>query len=301
MDGEEFIEYFHNNKNDFDLEKNKKNKLKNQIFIIEKVIKKKINDSNQLYYTNEKFNNDSEKTNNFSQENTTEDIIDDIKKIINEPNQFEKICGSKGRRKKGENSFRYKTKNSKDNIFRKIKVHFFRYLTNFLNNAIKSYFGVPKYIFRKLNNNIIVETSVEFNREIFNSTIEVIYSQDISDKYINCEKDCNKQLINKLKSIKEFQTIFQLGIKQMYQYYINPKCEQIIDKLIGISENIESFSTFLTNEKKLTEKNNINEKSFMLEDYYNNLEVMGKRLYEYLNNLKSRQLRKNDKKRTLII
>ena len=86
----------------------------------------------------------------------------------------------------------------------------------------------------------------------------------------------------------------------MYNYYINPKCEIIINKLIGNSENIESFNNFMMNEKELTEKNNYNEKSFKIEDYYENLEKMGRKLYEYLGCLKSRPLKNKNKNRILL-
>jgi len=305
MNNQEFIEYFHKYYNYFPCENDEKKEEKNKIFLIEKKNNKKkkyFETNNKLFIKDvKKYDNDLDKTCNSSNGNYNEDNLENINIIIKEnPNKNENNIKSKGRRKKGENSIRKKTKNSKDNIFRKIKVHFFRFLTKFLNNAIISYYGVPLYIFRKLNNNIIVDTSVEFNKKIFNSTIKVIYSQEISDKYNNCDKNSNKLLIKKLESIKEFQSIFSLKIKQMYNYYINPKCDKIIYKLIGNSDNIETFDNFVINEKKLTEINNINEKSFKFEDYYKNLEKMGKELYDYLEKLKSRPLRNNNKKRILI-
>ena len=307
MINHEFIEYFHKYNNNFDCIINKKNIEKNKIFLIEKINinykNENLDTNDQLFLKSAKINeNELEKTSNSSNGNLNEDNLDDINMIIKEnPNKNEKNIKIKGRRKKGENSIRKKTKNSKDNIFRKIKVHFFRFLTKFLNNAIISYFGVPLYIFRKLNNNIIVDTSVEFNKKIFiNSTIKKIYSQEISGKYNNCDKNSNKKLIEKLEKIDEFQKIFNLTIKQMYNYYINPKCEIIINKLIGNSENIESFNNFMINEKELTEKNNYNEKSFKIEDYYENLEKMGRKLYEYLGCLKSRPLRNKNKNRILL-
>lgn len=306
MINHEFIEYFHKYNNNFDNILNKMNKEKNNIFLIEKIKNNYKNENldtnDQLFLKNAKINeNELEKTSNSSNGNLNEENLDDINMIIKEnPNKNEKNIKIKGRRKKGENSIRKKTKNSKDNIFRKIKVHFFRFLTKFLNNAIVSYYGVPLYIFRKLNNNIIVDTSVEFNKKIFNSTIKIIYSQEISGKYNNCDKNSNKTLIEKLEKINEFQKIFNLSIKQMYNYYINPKCEIIINKLIGNPDNIESFNNFLINEKKLTEINNYNEKSFKIEDYYENLEKMGRKLYEYLGCLKGRPLRNNNKNRILL-
>ena len=305
MNNQEFIEYFHKYDNNFGCPSEEKNNEINKIFSIEKINNKKkkyFDANNKLFIKGVKiFDYELDKTCNSSNGNYNEDNLENINIIIKEnPNKNEKNIKSKGRRKKGENSIRKKTKNSKDNIFRKIKVHFFRFLTKFLNNAIISYYGAPFYIFRKLNNDIIVDTSVEFNKQIFNSTIKVIYSQKISEKYNNCDKNSNKILIEKLESIKEFQLIFNLKIKQMYNYYINPNCDKIINKLIGNSDNIESFDKFVINEKLLTEKNNINEKSFKFEDYYKNLEKMGKELYDYLDKLKSRPLRNNNKKRILI-
>ena len=65
------------------------------------------------------------------------------KKIL----ETSKFLKTKGRHVKFSKEFRIKTKNNPDNIFRKIKVHFFKFLFKFLNLSIKSKFGFQKYKF----------------------------------------------------------------------------------------------------------------------------------------------------------
>ena len=224
--------------------------------------------------------------------------------IINGPNTSKKIFPYKkaeifnfnnkkiGRRKKLSQEFRLKTKNNPDNIFRKIKVHFFNFILKFLNLSIKSYFGFQKYQFLKLNQNIIKDSSIKFNKKLFSSNLFELNLYNISNKYANKEMFSNKILMDKLIKIDSaFLTIFELKLTTLYNYYISENCKKIIKKLIGLNEGIISFNEFIENE---IQKNEVNSNNIFVDnnEYIENVKNIGYNFFNFMNNIKERKIRK---------
>ena len=237
---------------------------------------------------------------NSNQNNNQELIIPKInnqnKSLIIKPNyqilQSSKFRKKKGRHVKFSKEFRIKTKNNPDNIFRKIKVHFFNFLFKFLNLSIKSYFGFQKYKFLKLNQNIIKDISINLNKKLFSCTLYELNCYNISNRYTNKHIFSNKMLMDKLFKIEtNFMTIFNLKLTTLYEYYINEDCENIVKKLIGLNEGIISFRQFIENENQKSEENSNNifvDKN----EYIENIKNIGYNLFNYMNNIKERKLRK---------
>jgi hypothetical protein len=94
-------------------------------------------------------------------------------------------------------------KNSPDNIIRKIKSKLFSAILLFLNISIKG-----KYRLYKLKQEIIKDIGIKNNRELLNCKLKVIFSNEISSKYINYGADNNKIVIEKIyKDNKDLKTI----------------------------------------------------------------------------------------------
>ena len=87
----------------------------------------------------------------------------------------------RGRKRKGESGKGKHSKKEKDNIIRKIKVHFFRYVKETLNKAIKD----KRHKFKNVPYYIISKSSKEFNTDLMNLTIKEIYEESFQyvDKY----------------------------------------------------------------------------------------------------------------------
>ena len=224
--------------------------------------------------------------------------------IINGPNASMKIFPNKkieifnlknkkiGRHKKFSQEFRLKTKNNPDNIFRKIKVHFFNFILKFLNLSIKSYFGFQKYKFLKLNQNVIKDSSIKFNKKIFSSNLFELNLFNISNKYANKNMFSNKFLMDKLIEIdSSFLTIFEIKLTILYSYYIDENCKKIIKNLIGLNEGIISFNEFIENEIK---KNEVKNNKIFVDnnEYIENVKKIGYNFFNFMNNIKERKIRK---------
>ena len=224
--------------------------------------------------------------------------------IINGPNASMKIFPNKkieifnlknkkiGRHKKFSQEFRLKTKNNPDNIFRKIKVHFFNFILKFLNLSIKSYFGFQKYKFLKLNQNVIKDSSIRFNKKIFSSNLFELNLFNISNKYANKNMFSNKILMDKLIEIdSSFLTIFEIKLTILYSYYIDENCKNIIKNLIGLNEGIISFNEFIENE---IQKNEVDSNNIFVDnnEYIENVKKIGYNFFNFMNNIKERKIRK---------
>jgi hypothetical protein len=202
-----------------------------------------------------------------------------------------KFLKKKGRHVKFSQKFRIKTKDNPDNIFRKIKVHFFKFLFKFLNLSIKSHFGFQKYKFLKLNQNIIKDISINLNKKLFSCTLYELNCYNISNRYSNKQIFANKILMDKLFKINpNFKNLFEKKLTTLYEYYINEDCENIVKKLIGLNEGIISFRRFIENENQKSEESN----NLFVDnnEYIENIKKIGYNLFNYMNNIKERKLRK---------
>ena len=210
------------------------------------------------------FNN--QKENNFSDED--EDIIDvnNIKPLIT-PNKsnLTKMKRGKGRRLKNSNEFCKKSKDSNENICKKIKTHFLKYLICLVNNLIFDYFKEKRYVFRKLNNTLSKST-IKFNKELFEKPIREILIQNISSKFKTINKNINEQILLKLENIYYFKIFFSFELKYIYYLYIYEN-NDIYKEF--------NFQNLLENERKLCNKNNTNDININIENYLKKFEEIG--------------------------
>ena len=109
------------------------------------------------------------------------------------------------------------SKYSHDNILRKIKVWFQRFLIHFSNQLILNIYGMQKFKIRKLNGMITQNVTLSFNRELINKTIAEILSNNTSVKYNSVLHEQNKKNIFKLSSKPIFNQFFKMSYKEVYQ------------------------------------------------------------------------------------
>ena len=104
---------------------------------------------------------------NYSSEDEGIIDINNIEPLISANNKnLTKMKRGKGRRVKNSKEFCLKSKDSNENICKKIKTHFLKYLIYLVNNLIFDYFKEKKFVFRKLNNSLS-KSSIQYNKELF--------------------------------------------------------------------------------------------------------------------------------------
>ena len=208
----------------------------------------------------------NQKENNFSSEDEGIIDINNIEPLISANNKnLTKMKKGKGRRVKNSKEFCLKSKDSNENICKKIKTHFLKYLIYLVNNLIFDYFKEKKFVFRKLNNSLS-KSSIQYNKELFEKPIREILSQDISSKFKTINKNINLQIIKKLENIDSFKIFFSFELKYIYSLYINNN-NSIYKEF--------NFQNLLENERKLCYKNNINDLNFNIDNYLKKFEEIG--------------------------
>ena len=203
---------------------------------------------------------------NYSSEDEGIIDINNIEPLISANNKnLTKMKRGKGRRVKNSKEFCLKSKDSNENICKKIKTHFLKYLIYLVNNLIFDYFKEKKFVFRKLNNSLS-KSSIQYNKELFEKPIREILSQDISSKFKTINKNINLQIIKKLENIDSFKKFFSFELKYIYSLYINNN-NSIYKEF--------NFQNLLENERKLCYKNNINDLNFNIDNYLKKFEEIG--------------------------
>ena len=129
---------------------------------------------------------------------------------------------------------------SNDNVKRKLKALFHKYIINLLNYLIQKRFKHTKMKFVYLNSKITKDIGIEFNRSLLNQKIKDIIV-NVSKKYN--DKEHNKKCIKYIESQndnEEIIKILNMTYKDLYeQYYLNS------------NENNSLNNSFVEHKKKL--------------------------------------------------
>ena len=159
---------------------------------------------------------------------------------------------------------------SNDNIRRKIKALFHKYIISLLNDRLKQKFPQLKKKFVKMNKRITVDIRIEYNRNLIDKNIKDIII-DVSNKYNNqsINKNCIK-IIEKQKDNEDIINILDMKYKDLYinRYLKSTKDDipknsfeehketllkqygkEYLDLFIQNAENIIKFFTFGKNRK----------------------------------------------------
>ena len=164
----------------------------------------------------------------------------------------------KGRKKRTDKSERNHTKNSDDNIIRKIKVHIFKYAIEIMNNNIpKDY---PKI--KKLSYNEINVLQIQKNRAMFSKSLGEIFTEiNMSPKFkdVKYKDDNNKKLIEKInkdavkkEELKKIKKILDLTFLDLLEIFKGN--EEMINKLgdvkLLVDNGKKGYEQFINEQKK---------------------------------------------------
>ena len=140
-------------------------------------------------------------------------------------------------------------KYSDDNLIRKIKGILLNQIREHCNNKIRAIYGNKKgqKILLKINSEQRLKSKVEFNKNLLNKSIKDIFSENISGRYANPEKNYNKKLINDLLNEKEeikriqFENLFNLTFLDCLKHF---RGSQTFKELIGMKLFEEAFKKY---------------------------------------------------------
>jgi hypothetical protein len=198
------------------------------------------------------------------------------------------------------------TKDSEDNMFRKIKSFFVGSFHNYLNSIIEN----PELKLTKIDFYICKELKKEFNENLFEATLRLIYMKvSLSDKYSNLiknEPDKNKKIIERIfNENKEVEAIkiLSLSFDEVYQIFISRYCSispELRKKIEGTniltSKQFWKLDDFLKNIKEKFEKEKSKKKNQEnIDEYINKVKNLCLGLKEWFKNKNGRQARKEVK------
>lgn len=169
------------------------------------------------------------------------------------------------------------TKDDKDNILRKLKVHF----QKFIDQALKQLIfvqnnNIQRCLIRKLKGETIQNVTIDYNKNLLGKTMKEFLSQPISGKYANIDENQNITTINKI--IK----------KPMIANFLNMTFEEVYIRAFVNEENIfgekfrEEFNNLYTLSKFIHKL-----KSKYSENYWKKVEKIGKE--DFINYYKNRK------------
>ena len=206
--------------------------------------------------------------------------------IYNKENNENKIISKKkGRKRLNEISNTNRNKFAKDNINKKIKRLFLQCFLSELIQTISKTKNISIIKIKKFNEEIVSQTNITFNIDLFNLTLRELLKTEISKKYKNeniCSPNENEKISNLLEQMNDFKILLDMKLKEIYKIFIKNK--EDFNKIMKIKFNIDfekNFEYYVNsqNDQKYREK---------LLYYGNNYEK------EYLNEKNARKLRKKN-------
>ena len=210
----------------------------------------------------------------------------------------------RGRKRKGESGKGKHSKKEKDNILRKIKVHFFRYVKETLNKAIKD----KRHKFKNVPYYIISKSSKEFNTDLMNLTIKEIYEKSFQyvDKYKEKNYKRNKWALEYFSkeenedNEKEVINLLNLNFIQFFDIFRKEYLPTFLDEINPLSKNKKPNNNKKgeSNVDEKIDEEDVNQYLTKVENICNNFETL---LLNQANSSKKIKTKKNEKTEKSII
>ena len=117
-----------------------------------------------------------------------------------------------------------------DNVRRRIKALYNKYIITFLNNLMKTKFEHNKLHFVKMNIRITKDIGIEYNRNLLNKTIKEIISS-VSKKYQNSENNKNCiRFIEEQNDNEDILNILNMTYRDLFtDYYLKSTKENTLE------------------------------------------------------------------------
>ena len=197
------------------------------------------------------------------------------KKLLTNKTNRTKITNSdkkQGRKAKDDEEKGEHDKFDQDNMMRKIKSNFFRYIHDFINENICN----KDNKLLRLDSHLNEKLKRDFNLKLMDKTFKNLYENTkISKKYKTKDSDENKKIINKIyyeESDKEYKAISLLDktYRELYRYFIENYLNEFLEKV------------------RNEEEKNSKESKENIDEYINNLKILCLSYKEWFYNKKGR-------------
>ena len=188
------------------------------------------------------------------------------------------------------NSLKKKQSCSKrtDNILRKLKVYFFKFVINLCNDYIKFIYKDSRLKFKNITSELISDVTVQLNLLLKDSSLKTVLYFPINDKFSKYEKDRNiKTIKSLLKKYPKFNIFLQYKIYELFDFFVEESKKDKLKKEFGIKNAIPLYD-LVNKEKKIVSEG---------KEYTELLLSYGK---NYFNNFNREKQRKRQTKKNVL-
>ena len=157
-----------------------------------------------------------------------------------------KAAAAKQRKAKGKNKNKKTHTNTReDNLLTKIQIHFFNFVINFCNDALKEECPNSKAFFKNINYKSKKNVKYSYTSSLKEASIKYLLKMDISIKHKKCGSSYNKDLLEKIESSSpSLSKLFEMKYLELFEKYYNkgnPLNEIVYgNKIINLSEKTKS-------------------------------------------------------------
>lgn len=212
------------------------------------------------------FENSNENQNSISSEDSSNQIF-----IIHKVKRKEKNGKSRSKRN--------------DNILRRLKVHFFKFLITLCNDYIKFIYKDSRLKFKNITSELISDVTIELNSMLKDCTLKNVLYFPINKKFIKSKKDINISTISTLiRRYPQFKKFFNYKICELFELFTEESKKDTL-KQFGIKKAIPLYD-LVKKEKTIVQKG---------KEYTNLLLSYGKNYFDNFHEDKKRK-RQNTKK-----
>ena len=159
------------------------------------------------------------------------------------------IIKKRGRYKVNNKSIKVHDKFSRDNILRKIQVHYISFLLSFMNTVLKTFGYTHKFL--QLNYDFKKNVNKTFIDSLKTKTIRDIICNKISQKYKTHDEDINMRIYEQIKENKVINNILSENYLRFFKkfYYKSNKVinlqEYGLDSTIILSKNVKMYKDLI--------------------------------------------------------
>ena len=168
------------------------------------------------------------------------------------------INKKRGRAPQNEDKKKFHNNTQEDNLLTKIQTHFFTFVIDFCNDALRNEYNVFNGYFKNINHESKSTINYNYTTQLKNSNIKDLLKMDISKKYKKCQKSYNRELLKTIEdSSPSLSELFEMRYLELFKFYYNKgnPLDKIVykNKKINLSDKTKSksFSNLIYKNKHL--------------------------------------------------
>jgi hypothetical protein len=180
--------------------------------------------------------------------NCLNELLENEKNKSNEQKNYNK----RGRKPKNIISYKEHDKFASDNIIKKIKTEFFKYIVLFINNIISTKNLIYNHKIYKIDYELINRLNREIDLKYLNTTLKDLLSLNVSPKFTKVEPESNKNYIQKILDEKSIDETIKFAFNMTFRDFIEifsykKKIRELLIKYKVNDYNIEDMYNKIEN------------------------------------------------------